>query len=316
MKKKIILSTIGNRGHAKNIIDIAVKNKFVEFYLSYKPNANSNKKYETSNIKEILTSDVVFILSPNATHYKYLNYLHKNFKGYIFCEKPPVTKKNQLSAIKNDPYKTFFNFNLRFSNLKTFLEKINKNEKIVNINFLDCHGLAYKKNIYLSSWRSDSIRHPYGVIETMMIHYIDLSIFLFGKIQSSSYEMAISSGNGSAFDTASSNIKHKSGQLVSIFNSYAAPAKNKIEVITDNSIYEIENGLCKRSYPRDSFDKNGRFTKPSKSSKNRLSNDEWNVSLSNSVNYFLNIVLKNKKMPKKLFQNSILSNKELFKIRL
>ena len=104
--------------------------------------------------------------------------------------------------------------------------------------------------------------------------------------------------------------------LVSIFNSYAAPAKNKIEVITDNSIYEIENGLCKRSYPRDSFDKNGRFTKPSKSSKNRLSNDEWNVSLSNSVNYFLNIVLKNKKMPKKLFQNSILSNKELFKIRL
>jgi len=41
------------------------------------------------NIQD-LNSDIIFITSPNSTHANYLNKLSKSYKGYVFCEKPPI----------------------------------------------------------------------------------------------------------------------------------------------------------------------------------------------------------------------------------
>ena len=233
-KKLLSIATIGNMGHAKKIISIINRSKVGKVNFCYKPSSKKNYKKEINNLSELLNHDAVFILSPNDTHYFYLKYLLKNFKGYIYCEKPPVVNKIHLKFIKKYINKVYFNFNLRFSNYKNIISQIKKNENILKINFVDCHGLAYKKN-YKGSWRSSKKRHPYGVIETVMVHYIDLCIYLFGSIIKSNYENKISSKIGNAIDTANSNLVFKNGTIVDIFNSYATPASEKIEIITNST---------------------------------------------------------------------------------
>ena len=153
MKSSLLsISAIGNRGHAKSVIDIINKSSIAKVECIYKPNTKNRSDLETSDIEKILDSDAVFILSPNDTHFRYLKYLKKNYKGYIYCEKPPVIKINHLKLIEKYSKKIFFNFNLRFSILESLISEINTNEKIVKINFTDCHGLAYKKDIYSKSW--------------------------------------------------------------------------------------------------------------------------------------------------------------------
>tara|TARA_Y100000816_G_scaffold122065_1_gene85778 strand:- start:14376 stop:15332 length:957 start_codon:yes stop_codon:yes gene_type:complete len=313
-KKLLSIATIGNKGHAKKIISMINSSRVGRVNLCYKPNSKKNYKKEIDKLSELLNHDAVFILSPNDTHYFYLKYLMKNFKGYIYCEKPPVVNKTHLKFIKKYKNKVYYNFNLRFSYYKKIISKIMEKEKILKINFVDCHGLAYKKN-YKTSWRSNKKRHPYGVIETVMIHYIDLCIYLFGSIIKSNYENKISSKIGNAIDTANSNILFKSGIIVDIFNSYAAPALEKIEIVTNNSLYFIEKNKCYCYSPRDSFDSNGRFKKPKISEIISFGKKElWTQSQEKSVLFFLDLVKNKKNVPKKIYDTSIATNKELLKI--
>lgn len=315
MFSKLKVATIGNRGHAANVIDIINDTGIAEVNAIYKPNCTVDSDY-TNNISDILASEAVFILSPNYSHFSYLDYLRENYSGYVFCEKPPVVTVKELSQLKNDPEKTYFNFNLRFSGLKDVIEHIYHNtfdEKIVKVNIMDCHGLAYK-NIYKNSWRSDCNKHPLGVIETLAVHYLDLCNFMFGKIEHIYGQSSNSSGIGTANDTSELIIKYKENIIASIFTSYATPMMNKIEVVTSNSIYVITEQEVAKYYPRDTFDKQGRFITPEKTIENTPDIIGWESSLVKSINYFLTTVKSQTKLPPQYYNASLETNHALLSL--
>ena len=55
------------------------------------------------NANDLISSkaiDAIIISSPNETHFKYLTLILEKFKGYIFCEKPPVTELAELKKLE------------------------------------------------------------------------------------------------------------------------------------------------------------------------------------------------------------------------
>ena len=95
-------------------------------YLIYKPN---NKNYfDQKKFDELKNCKIIFILSPNKTHFDYIKKLYKN--RYIFCEKPPVISKKQLLKLKKFRLKKFIIILiLDFQKLPKYL----KNKKNINL---------------------------------------------------------------------------------------------------------------------------------------------------------------------------------------
>ena len=80
-------------------------------------------------------------------------------------------------------------------------------------------------------------------------------------------------------------------------------------------LYLIEKNKCYCYSPRDSFDSNGRFKKPKISKIINLGRKElWTQSQEKSVLFFLDIVKNKKNVPKKIYDASIATNKELLNI--
>ena len=88
------IGIIGNGNHSKRIQKILIKKK-LRFYI-YKP--IKPKYFEKEEFEILKKCDVIFLISPNDTHYTYLKELYKG--RYIFCEKPPVNNKNDLSKLR------------------------------------------------------------------------------------------------------------------------------------------------------------------------------------------------------------------------
>ena len=175
---------------------------------------------------------------------------------------------------------------------------------------MDCHGLAYK-DIYKNSWRSNKIKHPLGVIETLAIHYLDLCNFIFGSIECIDSKSFNTSMVGTANDTAELTIQYKDNIVVSIFSSYATPMMNKVEIITTNSIYIITENEVITYHPRDTFDKQGRFITPKKLIKHMPRAIGWEQSLSDSIIYFLNTVKRQLEIPIRHYNASIETSRAL-----
>ena len=86
---------IGYKNHAKKIIN-HIKKK-VSISHIFHPQKKLKLKIYTNNLKDLLQLDCIFIACPSDYHFHYLNYFNKKkYQGYIFCEKPPVTKLNDL----------------------------------------------------------------------------------------------------------------------------------------------------------------------------------------------------------------------------
>ena len=99
------IGIIGNGSHSKKIQQILKKKKLSYFvYKPTKPHYFDEKKFIY-----LKKCKIIFILSPNNTHYKYIKSLYKG--RYIFCEKPPVNKKKDLSELKKLKSKKIY-FNL------------------------------------------------------------------------------------------------------------------------------------------------------------------------------------------------------------
>ena len=154
------LGVIGYRKHAGKLISFLEKNSECKINYIYHPTKSLDDRF-TNSFSNLYDCDAVIIASPNKTHYEYIEKLTKNFKGYIFCEKPPVTSFTELENLEKMPtnwkQKIFFNFMLRFSDLSDIIKnKINSDElgTIIHIDIHDAKGLAFKKE-YPSSWRAD-----------------------------------------------------------------------------------------------------------------------------------------------------------------
>tara|TARA_Y100000992_G_scaffold296350_1_gene258440 strand:- start:454 stop:1374 length:921 start_codon:yes stop_codon:yes gene_type:complete len=300
------IGIIGNGNHSKRIQKI-LKKKKLSFFI-YKP--KKPKYFEKEDFENIKKCKIIFILSPNKTHFHYIKSLYKNC--YIFCEKPPVTNKNDLkllSRINNG--KIYFNFNKRFSNLSTIIQKKSKYKlgKIIYGSLITSHGLAQKKG-YLTNWRSNKSKSKKGVFEMVSIHDVDLINYIFDISRINNLNLSNTSKKGSSMDTASCQLTLKSGSIINVFSTYNSSYNETIYLLFENGmIIKNEKKIVVRG-PTKTFNKKGMFIKPPVIfEKNILAENDYKDSLEKSVNYFLKHSKKNTKFKKKDFMSSIKSNK-------
>ena len=299
------IGLIGNGKHSKRIQDILEKKK-LKFFI-YKP--KKPKYYNKSEFKKLEECKIIFILSPNKTHFYYLKLLSK--KRFIFCEKPPVTNKKDLYQLKKMNYKKiFFNFNRRFSSFSEVLKKTNDLNlgKIIYGSFITSHGFAQKKD-YQKNWRSKKHNNKKGIFETVSIHDVDLLNHIYGIKNITIVNLDNTSGKGDSIDTASAQIILKNNSKINIFSTYNSAYNESVNLL-------FENGLVIKNYnsisiysPANTFNKKGFFIKPPIILKKNISSqNDYNESLKNSVDYFLKIAKKKLKFNKKDFICSINSN--------
>ena len=304
----IEISVIGYRNHSKRIINILKKNKKVNRIICYcykkkicdKLNLNntSRKIIYSNNFNNIKKTKYAFISSPSKTHILYIKKLVK-FCKFIYCEKPGATNITNLKFLENlsqsDKKKIFFGFNLLHSNIfklyKNFLKE-KKNGKPIYINVNISYGIVFL-NKFKNSWRFKNSSPLERITGHMGVHYINMFVHLFGSIKNIKIlEKGVS--NKRVIDTSNINILFKNNIYVNIFLSYAAPFSENISFYFSNSILHSEKDYTYLFHPRDTFDKSGRFIH-GKKKKVILHKGGWvKNSLENSIDFFINSIIKNK----------------------
>ena len=315
------IGIIGFGNHTSRIISILEKISNVEIYKIFHPTKIVLENIGTNQLDDLYDCDCILILSPDDTHFEYLSKLSQNYNGYIFCEKPIVTKLNELKKLENinedKKKKIFFNFNFRFSKLSDIIKKEINDKKIgeiTHINIVSTHGLAFKKE-YLDSWRSDKKKNHHNILDSLAIHYLDLILFQMGTIKSSNYYPRLVSKKGDSYDTCRLALETVNASVI-IYCSYANPKINEIVIIGTNGYITIRDNKKEIFYPRDSFNEKGFFIKPPMIENEDFNfEDEYINSLKKSLEYFINIVKNKKLINLENFEKSIITTKLLIEIK-
>ena len=299
------IGIIGNGGHSKRIQKILTKKK-LNFFI-YKP--KKTNYFDKINFDLLKKCDVIFIISPNNTHYDYIKKLYRN--RYIFCEKPPVTSKEELIKLKKIKLdKIYFNFNFRFLKISQILKDRKKFKlgKLVYANLASSHGLAQKKG-YKNNWRSSIQKSPKGVYEIVSIHYIDLVNYLFKVSKIEKPKLFNSSKNASSFDSSLVEIKIQNEGLINIFSTYDSSYSKNLFFLFQNGIVEQRNGEIKIKGPTLNLDSKGFFKSPETIKSFHINeNKDFNNSLIESINFFLNHARNKRKFNKRIINISLKSN--------
>ena len=309
LRSMINAGIIGYRNHSKKIIDI-VKKKLKIKYI-FHPYKLLKIKYFTNDINNLLNTDCVFILCPSKFHFFYLNFLTKNnYKGYIFCEKPPVTNLNDLKKLKKIlTNKFYFNYNLRFSEINKYLLNNGKFGKLIQVNIQDSKPYIFKKGIS-KNWRTSDRG---TLLSNNLIHYIDLILNTSKNKISKTHVLSRKISNKfKLIDSFQVSFEYKK-IFVNTFISYATVLSKRIDLYLTNARIEINDKAIKVFFPRDNLDKKKRFREPKLYFKKKLSSIFGSSNLK-SVNYFINIVKKRKKFNKNNLMNSLESNKIILDI--
>ena len=299
------IGIVGSGGHSKRIQQILKKKKLAFYiYKPSKPNYFDKKKFD-----DLKKCKVIFIISPNNTHYAYLKKLYKG--RYIFCEKPPVNNKKDLLELKKiESKKIYFNYNFRFTKIAEIIMKKDKFKlkNLVYANLSLSHGLAQKTD-YQKNWRSDLKKCPKGVFEMVSIHYVDLINYLFDVLKIEKPKLVNLSTVGSAYDTSLVEMKLKNDALVNIFSTYNSSYAKNLFFLFENGIVEQRDNILTIRGPSLNLDKKG-FFKPPKIIKiiKIDENKDYLNSLHDSVIFFLDHVKKKKTFNKKILDISLKSN--------
>ncbi len=299
------IGLIGNGNHSKKIQSILKKKKLS--YFVYKP--SKPYYFDETKLNHLKKCKIIFILSPNNTHYKYIKSLYKG--RYIFCEKPPVNKKKELLELKKiKSKKIYFNYNFRFIKIANILLNREKYKlgKLIYANLSASHGLSQKKN-YKNNWRSNIKTCPKGIFEMVSIHYIDLINHIFNGIKISRPILINSSKIGTSFDTSLVEIKLSNNALVNIFSTYNSAYSKNLIFLFKNGIVQQKNNILSIHGPSMNFTKSGFFKAPKLIKKFYVNQkkDLYN-SLFDSVTFFLKHAQNKKNFKKKIWNNSIRSN--------
>jgi predicted dehydrogenase len=295
------------QGSQYNRISKILKSKRIKFTI-YKPPKHRNY-YDKEKFDKLKKCNVVFILSPNDTHFKYIKLLKDN--RYLFCEKPPVNKLDDLKKLKRfKNNKIYFNYNFRFSKISEVLGKTKQFylKELLYASITTGHGLGFKKG-YHKSWRSNRKVCKKGVFETVSTHWVDLINYHFHirKIQNLSLRNYIK--NTSGIDNSYCKIYLKNKSEVDIFSSYTSPLIKRMIFVFENGIIEQNDDFIEIRGPAINLDKNNFFKKPRLIKKINLNDDrDYILSIEKSVFYFLNHVLKNKNFSKQHLKKSLISN--------
>ena len=297
------IAIIGLGSQSKRIQNI-LKNLDYKYFLYH----YSKKDYVTT-FEDLKKCKIIFICSPNKTHFYYIKKLSDS---YIFCEKPPVNSLKDLKSLsKMNHKKLYFNYNFRFSEISKILNNLNKYKlgKLLYGNIIIGHGLASKKE-YANSWRANKKLCPKGVFEIVSTHIIDLFNFHFEIETIQKPKLYNFSKKGSSYDTSSVLLTLKNKSTINIFSSYFCPYHEEWTLVFENGIVKFQNDSIFISGPRDNLDKNNFFIKPKLILKKTVSpTKDYENSLKESVKFFLKNVKKNKIFKKNLFNKSIEANK-------
>jgi len=315
------IGIIGFGNHTSRIISILKKFKNIEIYKIFHPTKIVLQNIGTNKFDDLYDCDCILILSPDDTHFEYLSKLSQNYNGYIFCEKPIVTKLHELKKLENinedKKKKIFFNFNFRFSKLSEIMKREITDKKIGEISYINIfstHGLAFKKE-YLDSWRSNKKKNQHNILDSLAIHYLDLILFQMGNIKNSNYHPYLVSKNGNSYDTCRLTLETENVSVI-IYCSYANPKINEIVIIGTNGHITIRDNKKEVFFPRDTFDPKGFFVKPP-----MIENEEFNFdneyidSLKKSLEYFIEHVKNKKLIDLENFDKSIMTTKLLIEMK-
>lgn len=312
---------IGFGNHAQRVMNIINSNYSDITFKLFNHRENYNKTLPNMEnvfkLNDLFDCDAIFITSPNETHFKYLEILTKDYSGYIFCEKPPVTDLKDLEYLNNLNEETknriYFNFNYRFSTYVESLENDSKRYslgKLINASIFQGHGLALKE-CYSQNWRSDKNTHKNGVFETYSIHYFDMFIYLFGLPKKYVNFTSSLSPYGNSIDNSSYMCQFENNTTLNITVSYTTPKINNVNLIFENGFIKFED--AKYIYgPRDCFDENGLFKDPPLITKEEIDLNIHANSLQKSITHFCKTVKNNTKFELKSFEASMNSNRMLF----
>jgi predicted dehydrogenase len=296
---------IGNGSHAnrikKIISNIESNFNFIEH----------DRKVNLELQPDVLNSDIIFITSPNHTHIDYLRKLSKIYQGYVYCEKPPVNKFEDLEIFDLiNSSKIFFGFNYRYSEIQEFIHQTKDKYdlgELININIHMSYPFSIKEN-YQHSWKSDINKSPSGVIENLGIHYIDLSVTFLGTVKQVFLNSTNINKTGTADDTASISLFHENGSTSQIFVSYATLARENMYFVFERGDINYNGNELNAYYPRETFNNEGLSIRPpivlSKSISSELLSSR---SLRNCINYFINIASRNDSFNHDFFNKSRIS---------
>ena len=137
-----------------------------------------------------------------------------------------------------------------------------------------------------------------------------------GKIDESFSFPSLISQHGSSYDTFSLVFKYDDGVILSIFNSYATPLINEVSIIGTNGFLTIRDEHITIYSPRDTFNSNGYFVKPSVCYNAPLSFEgDVEYSLKRSMEYFLTHVKEKKSFDFNYFNISMATNQLILKLK-
>lgn len=316
------IGIIGYKGHSLKLLNI-IKKKFksYEFFIYCRKKeisknlnlANNNSKIiYTTSLEKLFICNAVIISSSSNSHVSYI----KKFIGrgiYIFSEKPSCTHKRDYDYLKDIPKKDkgkiYFNFNLKKSKLYFDLGSILLNKSygnIIHFNIDITHGLSFKKE-FKNNWRFKSSNIFDNISGNLGIHYLNLLEGLIGNPKSTDVSLYTSKDKVN-FDTALIISNHKNNITSKVFLTYASAYSKKISIYLTNAIVEYENNKLSVFYPRDTFNKKGLFKKPNSILSIKYNNDFAVSSLESSVEYFINIINKNKSFPLKDYNAGLASS--------
>ena len=234
MTLKVAILGIGNMG--RNHLRILSMLKNVEVTHIFDFNEDELKKlseqyqvpYTTDANVAISGADAVVIVTPTSTHFDYFNLCASKVKN-VFIEKPLAETLEQALKIKElaDKHDMFIQcgFIERFNPVVVELKRVLENDEVINADF--------SRTNRLSSRITDV-----DVVLDLMIHDIDLALYLNGPVKSI---VAYGKKEHGLVAFASALLHHENGSLSRVLASRMTEKKQRtIQVTTANAYIDAE----------------------------------------------------------------------------
>jgi predicted dehydrogenase len=231
---KVSILGIGKMGKNHLRILNMLKNVQIEkiFDLNEEALIQLSKQYNvdyTTDVDDAVSGvDAVLIVTPTSTHFDYFKACVGKVKN-IFIEKPLAANYQDGVKIAElaKEHGTFIQcgFIERFNPVVSELKNILKNDKVINADFTRTNRLSSRIT-------------DVDVVLDLMIHDIDLAIFLNGDVEE---VFAFGTKENGLVSFASALLRHKSGSISRILASRMTEKKMRsITVTTETSFIDAE----------------------------------------------------------------------------
>ena len=264
--EKVSLGLIGAGNYASKVLLPAFANTGVTFHSAVSSSGVSGvsaaKKFNfmqcTTDVEEIFHSKDINTVVVASRHDSHANYVVRALQAgmHVFCEKPLAINNAQLAEVKQ-AYQLAENngtlpvlmlgFNRRFSPLsEQVAANLHSRSEPIAINILVNAGA-----IPADSWIQD-LESGGGRIIGEGCHFVDLCRYFVGERISGVHAMALrNSKDNICTDKLMMSLEFEDGSIASIqylANGSAAFPKERVEVFSGGSVFQIDNFRSLRSW--------------------------------------------------------------------